>query len=87
MTVKKCKCCKLHYTTDCFKRYRNGRLYAICMNCSHEREDERRCIVDPREAVSAVYNHLLNLEDHEKKANINPILWVLQEQMRLMDMR
>ena len=55
------------------------------MNCSDEQEEEIRYIVNPREAVSVVYNHLLSLPDHERKVNINPILWVLQEQMRLMD--
>ena len=84
MTVKKCKCCKLHYTTDCFKRYRNGRLYAICMNCSDEQEEEVRQFVSPREAVSVVYNHLQSLAEHERE-HADPILWVLREQMRLMD--
>ena len=54
------------------------------MNCSDEQEEEVRQFVSPREAVSVVYNHLLSLAERERE-HADPILWVLREQMRLMD--
>jgi len=82
MTVKQCKCCKEHYTMDCFKRYRNGRLYSIWLNCSNELEEQRRQRVGEDEAVATLYD-FIRTEAPARGIDASPLMTILMEQMRL----